>query len=310
MVSRSTKVSLGTFGLRVCFQLKRLFGSEENRLLQAWRRRLEHFTLESAIAPEPVPTEAESIYEFHILTHEAGLGMTLACLQSFFRNFPEKGSLYIHCDKDFSPASEARLRHHFPNAHIIQRSAADAEITPKLEHEAGRTFRKNGPFGLKAYDIHFFGTSGRVCIFDTDILFLQPLTELVKAFAFEGITTFFEDYSERPGSLKYLESRGLPMVDNINSGLVVLDRIDPNSPRYKQLCSVINQGYAERKCRPSSDQSLLSVYIPDQIKHAFFPRTYSCNLEKFKSFDDLKVAHFHSWSRYLFYSKGLKASMQ
>lgn len=147
-------------------------------LLNAWRRRrIQRLILDTP----PIRTARDGRVEVRILTWQRDWINAMWALKSFYHFACVDYPLYIH-DGGLTEEQVERLRAHFPDAGVILRPQADAQMIADL---AGRGlqnclgYRSKHPFALKLLDFFHLSCAEYVISIDSDILFFRRPAELL-----------------------------------------------------------------------------------------------------------------------------------
>lgn len=134
----------------------------------------------------------------------------------------------IHEDGSLTDADIAELKKHFPDARVIRRSEANAELERVLaEFPACREYRHKHNWFLKNFDAWHYAPHDRYIVIDSDIVFFRRPDQLLR-WIDEGQDSLWlmEDTNE-----KYCMPReeieellGFPLWRKVNSGLDLMPR--------------------------------------------------------------------------------------
>lgn len=158
----------------------------------------------------------------------------IASLKSFYRFAPEPYALVVHEDGSLTRRGASLLRRHFPGVRIVPRRIADREVIAHLEKKGFSRcaeLRRKLPLALKFFDVPFYGVGQRVVYIDSDVLFLQPPTELLQGLHAPSLLwkdRFAVDiHTAYSWTLEALERCfGIPILPSVNSGLLLFRRVE------------------------------------------------------------------------------------
>jgi glycosyltransferase involved in cell wall biosynthesis len=129
----------------------------------------------------PIRTEADGVCEIHVLTSAEDWLNLLWSLKSFYRYSGRRYPLCIHDDGRLTPEQRQTLQRHFPDARLILRSTAEAEVPPALEgYPRCLEFRRKNTLSLKLFDFRHFLRGDRMLLLDCDVLFFHSPDELLR----------------------------------------------------------------------------------------------------------------------------------
>lgn len=157
----------------------------------------------------------------------------------------------IHDDGSFNDEDERTLLRHFPDARLIRRSAADAEV---LEALAGfpscRLNRMKHNWFLKVFDTRHYAPHDRYIVLDSDIIFFQR-PEAILQWLKDGSDSMWvmeddrEKYSHPREELEaFLGKRMLPRA---NSGLDLVPKVAASlklAETFLEQCAATAPNYA------------------------------------------------------------------
>lgn len=129
----------------------------------------------------PVRGTIDPTAEIHVLTSSADWLNLVWTLKSFYAASHRHYALCIHDDGSLAPEQAQTLAAHFPNARLIFRSQADAEVPPTLStFPRCLNFRQNNHLSPKIFDFAYYLKSDRMLLLDSDVLFFREPTELLR----------------------------------------------------------------------------------------------------------------------------------
>lgn len=181
--------------------------------------------LESSPVVGPTDTQCE----IHVLTSAKDVLDLMWGLKSFYRASGRRYALCIHDDGTLTADLQAHLRTHFPAARLISRPEADAAVLPTLAgHPRCVDFRRSNHLAPKLFDFGHFLRSDRMLLLDSDVLFFDQPTELLRRIEDPTyqLNTVNRDvasaYTVDPAEAKRLA--GVALVPQFNSGLGLIHR--------------------------------------------------------------------------------------
>ena len=194
-----------------------------------WRDRVRPKILQTP----PVRGTVETQHcELHVLTSAGDWLNLIWGLKSFYHYSGRHYALCIHGDPSLTAEHQATLQEHFPDARIIDRAAADARATEALAGYplalALRQQHNLSPNSPKIFDFPAYLESDRLFLFDSDLLFFQEPTELLRRLEDPSYTLNSVNgdtasaYTVDPAIVK--EKMGFELIERFNSGLGVIHR--------------------------------------------------------------------------------------
>lgn len=119
--------------------------------------------------------------EIHLLTCSSDWLNAIWTLKTFYWCSGREYRLCIHEDGSLTAEQRGMIQAHFPNARIVDRRAADARLVPLLSRRPrSESFRTSNPLALKVFDFAAFLECDRMLLLDSDILFFECPTELLR----------------------------------------------------------------------------------------------------------------------------------
>jgi len=272
--------------------------------LRAWkRRRIQQRILET----RPIPTQGadapRSGTEVRVLTWRRDWINLLWALKSFYRFANVDYPLFIH-DGGLAPGQPEKLREHFPQATLVEASAADVQVAEEL-HRRGLNrclaYRKRNVSTRKLFDFYLLSKADFVISIDSDIVFFRRPHELIPS-----ETTRKNRYNRDCAfwysmGLDELEATfGIRPPPLVNSGLALVRRESIDF-------DLINQWLASPKL-------FEDTWVTEQTLHALcstvygielLPDTY-CVATTPGLKPDMVCKHYPSFFRYYLYTEGMK----
>lgn len=169
-----------------------------------------------------LPLVGEDVSLHMVVGHDMLL-MGMLALRSFEFHTRCRWSPIIHDDGSFSDEDELTLLRHFPDARLIRRATADAEVPEALaDFPSCRLNRMKHNWFLKVFDTRHYAPHSRYIVLDSDIVFFRR-PEAILQWLKEGSDSMWvmeddrEKYSHPREELEaFLGKRMLPRA---NSGL-------------------------------------------------------------------------------------------
>ena len=184
------------------------------------------------LSTPPIAGTTDKRCEIHVLTSKDDWLNLVWTLKSFYVASGRRYALCIHEDGTLTDSELAALMEHFPDARIILRADADANLAEVLRGFPGSlSFRNTNLLAPKVFDFIVYLESERMGLFDSDLLFFAEPTiylQRVEDPAYQR-NTFNADcgdvYTVEPNVVRtYFGPRLLPRV-NSGFGLVHRDSI-------------------------------------------------------------------------------------
>jgi hypothetical protein len=167
--------------------------------------------------------------EIHVLTSQQDWLNLIWALKSFYwasgRGYP----LCIHDDGTLEVTACRELQRHFPEARIISREQAERDVLPTLANSPlCRAFRSTNHLSPKLFDFRHYLQSDRMLLLDSDVLFFQEPTELLRRI--ECADYLWNSVNQDVATAYTVDARevrtrlGLEMPERFNSGLGLIHR--------------------------------------------------------------------------------------
>ena len=177
----------------------------------------------------PVTGTIDKICEIHLLTSGQDWLNLIWTLKSFYRVAKKRYALCIHEDGSLTPEQIEILAKHFPDARVITKSTADADVLPSLApFPRSLEFRKTNHLAPKVFDFHFYLESDRMLLLDSDVLFFSEPAELLRAIEDPKyhLNIVNKDiasaYTVDPAEVK--SRTGVNLIERFNSGLGLIHK--------------------------------------------------------------------------------------
>ncbi len=177
-------------------------------------------------------TVATDCCEIHVLTSAGDWLNLIWGLKSFYHYSGRHYALCIHGDPSLTAEQQATLQAHFPDARVIDRASADARAAEVLaKYPLALALRQQhdlSPNSPKIFDFPAYLASGRLFLFDSDLLFFREPTELLRRLEDPDYTLnsvnsdVASAYTVDPTTVK--EKMGFELIERFNSGLGVIHK--------------------------------------------------------------------------------------
>lgn len=153
----------------------------------------------------------------------------LWALKSFYWASGRKYALCIHSDGSLENDHKNTLHEHFPDARLIDRSAADNRVLSELEgYLKCQDFRRKNHFAPKLFDFRVYSQSDHILSLDSDVLFFEEPTELLRrvedpTYHKNSVNRDVDSaYTVDPGDVR--AQFGFELVPQFNAGLGLIHR--------------------------------------------------------------------------------------
>lgn len=177
----------------------------------------------------PVEATDDPRCEIHVLTSAQDWLDLLWALKSFYRNSGRRYRLCVHDDGSLGAERVAALEAHFPNARVVARARADAEVPPALAaYPRCAEFRRTNHLAPKVFDFAHYLTADRMMLVDSDVLFFAEPAELVRRIEDPAYTKncvngdVASAYTVEPAVAR--DRAGVELIERFNSGLGLIHR--------------------------------------------------------------------------------------
>jgi alpha-N-acetylglucosamine transferase len=178
---------------------------------------------------QPITQSTDRTCEIHVLTCATDWLNLLWALKSFYYYSQRHYVLCIHDDGSLTSEHQAILKHHFPNARLINHSEANEYVLDRLkDYPRCQEFRRTNKLSLKVFDFAAYLESDRMLLLDSDILFFAQPTELLRRIEDPKyqLNTVNGDvasaYTIDPQVVQ--EKLGFDVIDRFNSGLGLIHK--------------------------------------------------------------------------------------
>jgi hypothetical protein len=181
------------------------------------------------LSTPPIAGTTDKRCEIHVLTSKEDWLNLVWTLKSFYVASGRRYALCIHEDGTLPDGELAALTEHFPDARIIRRAVADANLAEVLRGFPGSlSFRNTNLLAPKVFDFIAYLESERMALFDSDLLFFAEPTiylQRVEDPAYRR-NTFNADcgdvYTVEPNAVR--TRFGHELLPRVNSGFGLVHR--------------------------------------------------------------------------------------
>lgn len=181
------------------------------------------------LGTRPVDGLHDDRCEIHVLTSQQDWLNLVWALKSFYWASRRRYALCIHDDGSLQSDAICELTRHFPDARLIRRDQADADVLPTLEpYPRCKAFRETNHLSPKLFDFRHYLRGERMLLLDSDVLFFREPAELLRRIEDPGYVknSVNEDdgtaYTVDPADVR--ERLGLDVPERFNSGLGLIHR--------------------------------------------------------------------------------------
>ena len=241
--------------------------------------------------------------EVHVLT--SGDDWLNACwaIRSFYQATGSSYALCIHDDGTLPAAARRALAQLFPDARLVLRSQADAEIDPWLaSHRRCLEFRSSNKLALKVFDLLYYGRASRLVLLDSDVLFFSQPAELLRRIedpSYQMNCANADVASAYTVTADAVRSQcGFTPLERFNSGLCLIHRESLQLPWLEEFLALPN--ILSHSWRV--EQTLLAL-CSSRFGAELLPPEYSLRLES--GMEHRPCKHYVGAIRDSFYSEGI-----
>lgn len=253
----------------------------------------------------PVTGTIDKICEIHLLTSGQDWLNLIWTLKSFYRVAKKRYALCIHEDGSLTPEQIEILAKHFPDARVITKSTADADVLPSLApFPRSLEFRKTNHLAPKVFDFPFYLQSDRMLLLDSDVLFFREPTKLLRAIEDPGygLNTVNRDiasaYTVDPAEVK--RRMGINFIERFNTGLGLIHKESLRLDWIEEFLGLpgILEGHFWR-----IEQTLYAL-CSSRFGAELLPETYDIRLSE--GINNSSCRHYVGAIRHLFYGEGIR----
>jgi hypothetical protein len=272
--------------------------------LSRWRTWLKILDTPS-ITTEPVTIGSD--VEVHLLCYERDYLCAIWALKSFYHFANVRYPLVIHLQGKITALAERRIRFHFPFARIISQTEADNYVEQLL---GGRGFerllaaRRSSPFMLKLTDFTLLCQSKNLLALDTDLVFFQKPTELLRATQNPLRKFLFQHDQASTYNLsieRALSELDVELAPRVNTGIMLF-------PRESLDLSCCEKYLAHPDvARPSGwiEQTLYALCASVKSQVAYLPDSYLVSLESDIDLNPVVARHYAGPTRPMLTTEGM-----
>jgi hypothetical protein len=225
-------------------------------------------------------------------------------LKTFYHYSNRSYALCIHDDGTLSDSDRATLRHHFPNARLIDRPSADAQVLAELAaYPRCLEFRKTNHLSPKVFDFASYLESDRMLLLDSDILFFQAPTILLQRI--EDPTYLLNTVNGDVNSAYTVDPQvvaekcHVEVIDRFNSGLGLIHKASLKLDWIEEFLALPDiLGHFWR-----IEQTLYALFS-SRYGVELLPDEYTVKLEK--NLQGLPSRHYVGAIRPLMYGEGIR----
>jgi hypothetical protein len=177
----------------------------------------------------PIENLTDERCGIHVLTSDGDWLNLVWSLKSFYWASGRRYRLCIHEDGTVGAEALRHLRGHFPDAKIVEKATADAEVLPALSaFPRALEFRKTNHLSPKLFDFRHYLTTERMLLFDSDLIFFAEPTELLRRiestdYRLNSVNKDVQSaYTVDPAQVR--AEKGLFLAEGFNSGLGLIHR--------------------------------------------------------------------------------------
>ncbi len=243
--------------------------------------------------------------EIHVLTSQQDWLNLLWALKSFYHFSDRKYLLAIHDDGTLDDEAVAAIERLFPDARLIRRDQADAEVLPTLAgHPRCLEFRKTNHLSPKLFDFRHYLRADRMLLLDSDVLFFAEPTELLlriedPQYGFNSVNADVRSaYTVDASAVK--ERCGVELIERFNSGLGVIHRDSLELDWIEEFLSL-----PDVTSRVWLIEQTLFALCSSRYGVALLPDEYLISLNS--GTDGCTAKHYVGAVRHLMYGEGMAA---
>jgi hypothetical protein len=260
------------------------------------------------LTSKPVTDTTDTTCEIHVLTSTTDLLNLIWVLKSFYHFSGRIYSLCIHDDGTLTQEHCDLLKYHFPDSRIIDRKIAEEKMVALLKpYPRCLEFRQTNHLSPKVFDFVAYLESDRMLLLDSDVLFFQEPTELLRRI--ESPTYLYNcvnrdiasAYTVEPTVVR--ERLGFTMQPRFNSGLGLIHKQSINLDWIEEFLGL--PGIIGHFWR--IEQTLLTL-CSSRFGVELLPEGYEVRLEK--GINGFPCRHYVGVIRHLMYSEGIRHLVQ
>ncbi|WP_206603063.1 hypothetical protein [Leptolyngbya ohadii] len=260
------------------------------------------------LSTKPIVETIDPTCEIHVFTCAKDWLNLVWTLKTFYYYSKRHYALCIHDDGTLTESDRASLRHHFPNARLIDRPSADARMFAELtRYPRCLEFRQTNHLSPKVFDFASYLEADRMLLLDSDILFFQEPTILLRRIEDPDYTlnTVNGDvdsaYTIDPTIVHQLCD--FEVINCFNSGLGLIHKASLNFDWIEEFLAL--PGIIGHFWR--IEQTLYAL-LSSKYGVELLPNEYAVTLEK--NLKGLPSRHYVGAIRHLMYGEGIRQLVQ
>ncbi|MEQ9552984.1 MAG: hypothetical protein RIM23_25620 [Coleofasciculus sp. G3-WIS-01] len=252
----------------------------------------------------PVTATNSHICELHVLTSATDWLNLIWVLKSFYYFSNRHYALCIHDDGTLTDQQCKVLQDHFPDARVIDRKVADDTMQVFLEsYPRCLEFRQTNHLSPKVFDFIAYLESDRMLLLDSDVLFFQEPTELLRRiespiYSYNSVNRDIAS-AYTVDSAVVRERMGFTIQPRFNSGLGLIHKKSMNLDWIEQFLSL--PGIIGHFWR--IEQTLFAL-CSSKFGVDLLPEEYDVHLGK--GIKSSPCRHYVGAIRHLMYSEGIR----
>ncbi|WP_016953298.1 hypothetical protein [Anabaena sp. PCC 7108] len=260
------------------------------------------------LGSQAITNTSDTSCEIHVFTSANDWLNLVWALKSFYHFSQRHYALCIHNDGTLTDENLATLRHHFPNARIIDRKQADEKVLASLaSYPRCLEFRKTNLLSPKVFDFALYLQCDRLLLLDSDILFFKAPTELLNRidnpdYQLNTLNADVESsYTVAADVVK--NHLGFDLSERVNSGLGLIHKRSLNFDWIEEFLALPNIiGHFWR-----IEQTIYAL-CSSRFGVELLPPAYDVHLEG--SINGSPSRHYVGKIRHLMYSEGIRHLVQ
>ncbi|MEQ9359079.1 MAG: hypothetical protein RLP97_27685 [Coleofasciculus chthonoplastes F2-STO-03] len=252
----------------------------------------------------PVMDTTHPTCEIHVLTSSTDWLNLIWVLKSFYHFSGRNYNLCIHDDGTLTDEQCHTLQYHFPDARLIARKIANEAMLGRLKsYPRCLKFRQTNHLSPKVFDFVAYLESDRMLLLDSDVLFFQEPTELLRRI--ESPTYSYNSVNRDIASAYTIDSAvvrermGFTIQPRFNSGLGLIHKKSMNLGWIEQFLSL--PGIIGHFWR--IEQTLFAL-CSSKFGVELLPEEYDVRLGK--GIESYPCRHYVGAIRHLMYSEGIR----
>ena len=253
----------------------------------------------------PIGETADKTCEIHVLTSAQDWLNLIWTLKSFYVASGRKYALCVHDDGTLASEHFEEFEKQFPDARVMSRSKADAEVLSSLAlFPRCLAFRKANHLAPKVFDFPFYLQGDRMLLLDSDVLFFREPTELLRAIEERSyrLNVVNRDvdsaYTVDPAEVK--SRTGVDLIKRFNSGLGLIHKESLRLDWIEEFLELpgILEGHFWRI------EQTLQALCSSRFGVELLPEPYDIRLSD--GINNPPCRHYVGAIRPLFYSEGIR----